>query len=76
MHIIMRMHKYINMIVERADFSVIMLRFQIRVQCFFFFVFFYYCFISIIIYLFVRRIFILFNSAFIATFYYLTFILT
>ena len=39
----------------------------------FFVVFYYYCFISIIIYLFVRRIFILFNSAFIAT-YYLTFI--
>ena len=77
MHLIMQMPKYINIIVERADFSLIMLRFSNTGTMFFCFVlFFYYCFISIIIYLFVRRIFILFNSTFIATFYYLTFILT
>ena len=74
----MQMHKYINIIVERADFNLIMLRFSNTGTMFFvlFCFVFYYCFISIIIYLFVRRIFILFNSAFIATFCYLTFILT
>ena len=69
MHVIMQMHKYSNIIVERADFSFIMLRFlNMGTMLLFFFI--------LLILLFIFRIFILFSSVFITTFYYLGFILT
>ena len=44
----MQMHKYSNIIVERADFSFIMLRFLNTDTMFFYFIFY---FINIVIYL-------------------------
>ena len=69
MHVFMQMHKYSNIIVEGADFSFIILRFLSTGTILFIIIiiFFYYYFL---------RIFILFESAFIATLYYLRFILT
>ena len=67
--VIMQMHKYSKIIVEKTDLSFITLKFLSTGTMFFFF--FYYCYLFIYF-----RIFILFNSVFIATFYYLGFILT
>ena len=47
----MQMHKYSNIIVERADFSFIMLRFLNTGTMFFYFIFY---FINIVIYLFLE----------------------
>ena len=47
----MQMHKYSNIIVERADFSFIMLRFLNTCTMFFFLIF---NFINIVIYLFLE----------------------
>ena len=51
MHVIMQMHKHSNIIVERADFSFIMLRFLNTDTMFFYFIFY---FINIVIYLFLE----------------------
>ena len=72
MHVIMQMHKYSNIIVERADFSFTDTEiFKYGNNVIFYFILLLLLFIHLFF-----RIFILFNSAFIATLYYLGFILT
>ena len=49
MHVIMQMHKHSNIIVERADFSFIMLRF-LNTGTMFFFIFYFILLILLFIY--------------------------
>ena len=54
MHVIMQMHKYSNIIVERADFNFIMLRFLNTGTMFFFLFYFIFLLILLFIYLFLE----------------------